>query len=132
LKGTLNSPVFEFRREDEEMNMAYDQGLEARIDEIVEGWENYEKKKMFGGICYLKAGNMSFGIWKEYLIVRCGAARHAACLAQKNTREFDVTGKSMAGWVMVSPEGLEEDSALEKWIRTGHEFSTTLPPKKGR
>jgi hypothetical protein len=56
--------------------MAYDQGLEARIDEILEGLEEYEKKKLFGGICYLKSGNMSFGIWGDYLIVRCGSDRH--------------------------------------------------------
>jgi TfoX/Sxy family transcriptional regulator of competence genes len=112
--------------------MAYDKGLEVRIDEITEGWEHYEKKKMFGGICYLKSGNMAMGIWHDYLIVRCGASRHRECLQQKNTKEFDVTGKSMAGWVMVYPAGVEEDTELEKWIRIGDDYSSSLPPKKGK
>jgi len=30
--------------------MAYDKGLEARIDEIVDGWEGYEKKRMFADL----------------------------------------------------------------------------------
>jgi TfoX/Sxy family transcriptional regulator of competence genes len=110
--------------------MAYDEGLEARIDEITDGWENYEKKKMFGGICYLRSGNMAFGIWKDYLIVRCGRDRHTECLRQEHTKAFDVTGKPMSGWVMVAPEGVEEDSELMKWIGTGDEYSASLPSKK--
>ncbi len=109
--------------------MAYDEGTEARIDEAIEGWEQYEKKHLFGGICYLTSGNMAFGIWRDYLIVRCGAEQHEECLRQKNVKEFDVTGKSMSGWVMVAPEGIEEDSALKKWIETGADYASSLPPK---
>jgi len=36
----------------------------------------------------------------------------------------------MAGWVMVAPEGLEEDEELEKWIDVGAGFAGTLPRKK--
>ena len=110
--------------------MAYDKGLEARVDEIMEGWESYEKKKMFGGICYLKSGNMSLGIWQDYLIVRCGPERYAECLKSRHAKEFDVTGKPMSGWVMVYPEGVEEDRELEKWMRIGHSYSSSLPRKK--
>jgi len=110
--------------------MAYDEGLEARIDEIMEGWERYEKKRMFGGICYLKSGNMAFGIWRDDLIVRCGSERHKECLRKKNVKEFDVTGRCMSGWVMVAPEGVEEDSKLEKWMLTGDAYASCLPPKR--
>jgi TfoX/Sxy family transcriptional regulator of competence genes len=110
--------------------MAYDEGMEARIDEIMEGWERYEKKRMFGGICYLKSGNMAFGIWRDDLIVRCGSERYKECLRKKNVKEFDVTGRSMSGWVMVAPEGVEEDSELEKWIRIGDAYVSSLPPKR--
>lgn len=109
--------------------MAYDEGLEARIDEITEDWEYYEKKRMFGGICYLRSGNMAFGIWQDSLIVRCGPARHAECLGKGNTKVFDVTGKPMAGWVMVSSEGVDEDPDLEEWLRIGDGFSSSLPRK---
>ena len=109
--------------------MAYDEGMEARIDEIMEEWEHYEKKRMFGGICYLKRGNMAFGIWKDHLIVRCGSKAGEACLSEENTKPFDVTGRAMSGWVMVAPLGIEEDPDLEKWMRIGDEFSSSLLPK---
>jgi hypothetical protein len=110
--------------------MAYDAGLEARIDEVVDGWEGYEKKKMFGGICYLRSGNMAFGIWKDNLIVRCGPERHAECLNQRHTKPFDITGKPMSGWIMVAPEGFAEDEDLDRWIDAGARFAESLPRKK--
>jgi len=110
--------------------MAYDKGLEARIDEIIEEWKEYEKKRMFGGICYLRSGNMSLGIWQDFLIVRCGAERYKWCLEQEHARQFDVTGRPMSGWVMVSQEGIENDKDLEKWIRTGDSYVSSLPRKK--
>ena len=50
--------------------MSYDTILEKKIEDVTLSWETLEKKKMFGGICYLINGNMSFGIWKDNLIVR--------------------------------------------------------------
>jgi hypothetical protein len=109
--------------------MAYDEGLEARIDELMEEREGYEKKKMFGGICYLKSGNMAFGIWKDHLIVRCGPERHAEYLKQEHIREFDITGRPMSGWVMVAPDGIEEDSELANWMDIGDSYCASLPAK---
>ncbi len=112
--------------------MAYDTGLEARIDEIVDDWEGYEKKKMFGGVCYLRSGNMAFGIWKDHLIVRCGPDRQNECLNRQYAKPFDVTGKAMAGWVMLAPDGFEDDDALEEWIGIGARFTESLPRKRPR
>jgi TfoX/Sxy family transcriptional regulator of competence genes len=50
--------------------MAYSVKLEEMIDAAVKRWQAVEKKKMFGGVCYLLKGNMAFGIYKEFLIVR--------------------------------------------------------------
>lgn len=109
--------------------MSYDPGLEARVDELCDDWDGFRKKKMFGGIGYLKDGNMAFGIWKDLLIVRCGPDLHAECLARPHARPFDVTGRSMTGWVMVAPEGIEEDASLIEWMDLGRWYAGSLPPK---
>ena len=46
---------------------------------------------------------MACGVLGDDLIVRVGAAQHAASLAQPGARVFDFSGKPMAGWVMVAP-----------------------------
>lgn len=43
--------------------MAYDKNLEGRIETLIAPWQNLEKKRMFGGVCYLLHGNICFGIW---------------------------------------------------------------------
>ncbi|MEW5788502.1 MAG: TfoX/Sxy family protein [Pseudomonadota bacterium] len=109
--------------------MAYDTDLEARIDLASLNWPGFAKKKMFGGLGYLLNGNMAFGIWKDHLVVRCGPAAHAACLARPGVGEFDVTGRPMAGWVLVAPEGFADAAGLPAWLELGRDFAACLPAK---
>jgi hypothetical protein len=109
--------------------MAYSVELEKRIDACL-GEQGLAKQKMFGGICYLLQGNMCFGIYKEFLIVRLGSAEAAApFLAQADVRPMDITGRPMKGWIMVAPSGYEGPDRLTAWIDRGREFVRTLPPK---
>jgi len=37
-------------------------------------------------------------------------------MLELHVREFDITGKPMKGWVLVEPEGIEDDDQLKDWI----------------
>ena len=109
--------------------MAYSHDLEKRIDARVGDW-GLAKKKMFGGICYLLAGNMCFGIYKDFLIVRLGSAAAAKpYLAQADVKPMDITGRPMKGWVMVAPTAYDGPERLRRWLSRGTQFAQTLPPK---
>jgi TfoX/Sxy family transcriptional regulator of competence genes len=112
--------------------MSYNLTLEEKIDAAMKRWQNVGKKKMFGGICYLLKGNMCFGIWKDFLIVRMDKQQAATSLAGRNVRPFDITGTAMAGWVMVDEAGWKTAAGLAKWMKIGKEFALTLPEKKGK
>ncbi len=112
--------------------MAYNTTLEEKIDAAAGRWQDLGKKKMFGGICYLLKGNMCFGIWKDFLIVRMDKEQGERSLREKNVQPFDITGKPMAGWVMVNEAGWKNKAGLEKWLTIGREFARTLPEKKGK
>jgi hypothetical protein len=107
--------------------MAYDEELDARIAEAVASW-GATKKKMFGGTCYLMHGNMLCGVHKDRLIVRLGEQAGAAALDEAHTRPFDITGRPMKGWVMVSPQGYA-GSGLHPWLERARVFVAALPPK---
>jgi hypothetical protein len=77
--------------------MPYDEKIEHSIDTIVTRWKGMDKKRMFGGICYLMNGNMCFGIYKNYMIVRMSPEKSQEKLKQKHTRPFDITGRVMKG-----------------------------------
>ena len=107
----------------------YNTKLEEKIDTATRQWRNVEKKKMFGGVCYLIKNNMAFGIHKDSLIVRMDREQAEQSLKDRNIKPFDITGKSMAGWVMVQETGWKSAAGLAKWIETGKRFALSLPEK---
>jgi TfoX/Sxy family transcriptional regulator of competence genes len=109
--------------------MAYDEGLAQRIREVLGEQPGLVEKKMFGGIGFMVRGNMACGVHKDALIVRVGSEKHEEAMARPHTKPFDITGRPMKGWVMVTSDGYESDEALEDWIQRGLDFTLSLPPK---
>ena len=109
--------------------MSCDAGLEARIDGLSVGIEGLDKRRMFGGVGYLLRGHMAYGIWRDNLVLRCGPAAYAECLKREGVREFDVTGRPMKGWVLVSAAAIAADTTLDAWLAQGRTFAASLPPK---
>ena len=109
--------------------MAYDELLAMRMRAALGPMPGLVEKKMFGGIGFLLNGNMACGVHKDYLIVRVGPAKYAAALARPHTRPFDMTGRPMAGWVMVEPPGCATGQALKAWLEEGLAFARSLPEK---
>jgi TfoX/Sxy family transcriptional regulator of competence genes len=107
--------------------VAYDEELDTRIENAVQPWGAI-KKKMFGGTGYLLNGNMMVGVHKEFLVVRLSPEDGEAALEEPHTRVFDMTGRPMAGWIMVEPAGLSGD-ALLGWLERGRDHAASLPPK---
>ena len=97
--------------------MAYSEELAERVREIVSRKKGLEEKKLFGGIGFLLNGNILVCVWKEFLIVRLGPGDGEKALKEEFVIPFDITGKPMKGWVMVVPDGVEDDSQLKKWIQ---------------
>ena len=81
---------------------------------------------MFGGLCFLLNGNMSYGIVGSELMVRVGQAAYSEALALPHAREMDFTGRSMRGMVFVSEEGISEDDDLRDWLQRGIDFAGSL------
>lgn len=80
--------------------MPYDDEIEGRIKKAVSRWKNTESKKMFGGICHLLDGTMFCGVYKNFLILRLGEKESQASMSLPFVRPFDITGKTMKGWVV--------------------------------
>src|SRR5438874_6865936 len=109
--------------------MAYSETLAERIRQQLARRKHVKEKKMFGGVGFLLHGNMLVGVWKDSLIVRLGPDEGEEALLEPHVREFDITGKPMKGWVLVAPEGVEEDDQLKGWVERATKFVRTLPRK---
>jgi len=109
--------------------MAYSEALAGRVRDVLQRRKGVAEKRMFGGVGFLLRGNMLAGVWQDSLIVRVGAASYDEALGQPHAREFDVTGRPMKGWVLVEPEGIDEDRDLLAWVERGWDFVAGLPAK---
>ena len=109
--------------------MAFDAALAARIRDSLARTHGVEERKMFGCICFLLNGNALAGVWKDRLIARVGCDEAEAALREPHVRAFDITGRPMRNWVVVEPEGVEDDDQLNVWIGRATKFVRTLPKK---
>ena len=109
--------------------MAYDESLAQRIRDALARTKGVVEKKMFGGLIFMLHGNMLVGVWKEALIARVGKDSYEDALREEHAGVFDATGRPMKGWILVDPEGLEDDSQIDKWIGKAKEFVEMLPMK---
>lgn len=101
--------------------MPYDPALAERLEAL---YPDLERKKMFGGVCYLLQGNMCLGVYKEFLIVRVGQDQARTIQGEPGVGPMDITGRPMKGWAMVSP-----GFGLERYCQMALDFASTLPPK---
>ena len=110
--------------------MAFSEALAGRIRRRLARRKNVEEKKMFGGVGFLLNGNLLVGVWKESLVVRLGPDEGEEALLEPHVKQFDITGRPMRNWVLVEPEGVEDDSQLADWIGRAVKFVGTLPAKE--
>jgi hypothetical protein len=109
--------------------MAFDETLASRIRDALSRKKGVEEKKMFSGICFLLNGNMLVGVWKEFLIARLGPEQGEEALMEPHVMKMDITGKPMKGWVMVEPEGVEDNDRVKDWVQRAVKFVGKLPAK---
>jgi TfoX/Sxy family transcriptional regulator of competence genes len=108
--------------------MAYDDALAQRVRDRMMDEPGVSEKKMFGGLAFLTAGNMTVGVHRDDLIARIDPEAMDAALSEPGVRPFDMTGRPMRGWILVASDGLT-DEELESWIDLARSYVNTLPPK---
>jgi TfoX/Sxy family transcriptional regulator of competence genes len=112
--------------------MAYDLKLAARLDEALRQRPGFEPRAMFGSIGWFVGGNMCVGTWKDSLVVRCSPAEWPQHLQEPHVAEFDITGRSMKGWLLVKAPAITTGAKLARWLKVGENFVRTLPAKTAK
>ena len=108
----------------------YDERLAERIRQALADEKGVTEIKMMGGLCFMLRGHMLGGVHKDELIIRVGVEQHAEALARPHARPMDFTGRPLRGFVLVGRPGFRTAAGLERWLRRGTAFVSTLPPKR--
>jgi TfoX/Sxy family transcriptional regulator of competence genes len=109
--------------------MPYNVELEQKIDRLLPPLGTFIKKKMFGGIGYLQNGNMVFGIHKQSFVLRTSPEQAGKLLKQDFVSVFDMTGRPMKGWLLISLEYFKTDKQLLDMMNLSLDYVKTLPGK---
>jgi TfoX/Sxy family transcriptional regulator of competence genes len=113
------------------LRMAYDEDLANRIRELVAGDPDITEQRMFGGLAFLVAGNMSVAASGQgSLMVRVDPEATEALVTKPHAQRFEMRGKAMQGWLRVDAEGLRTKRQLKPWVRRGVAYARSLPPKR--
>ena len=90
--------------------------LTQRVRDALVDIPKVKEKKMFRGITFMVNGKMCVGVDKDDLMIRCDPAMNDDLLARNGVRQFDLTGKPMKGWLLVSPQATKTKKDFDWWI----------------
>lgn len=110
--------------------MAYDEVLAARIHELLSGEAGLTSREMFGGLGFMVDGRMAVAAGSGgTLMVRAEPTTAQEWLDGESVRPMEMRGRELAGWLLVSADGLASDEALQVWLDRGVTYARTLPAK---
>ena len=111
--------------------MSADQDLVTRIRAILAKAGQISEMRMFGGNAFMLNGNMLASSSKRGLMLRVGKDQAASALTRPGTRQIEMRGRPMEGYIRVDPAGLD-DKSLREWLELATSFVQTLPAKSAK
>jgi hypothetical protein len=92
--------------------------LADRIRMLVGGDPRITEKYMFGGLTFLLNGHILVGCRKDGgILVSVGKDNHETAKTRPGATEMRHSGRVMSGFFWIDGDAIEEDEALEDWVR---------------
>lgn len=111
--------------------MAFNEYLADRIRvSLKENKTNFKEKKMFGGISFMVDEKMCVGIINNDLMVRIDPENQNEFLQENGCRIMDFTKRPMKGYLYISPEAVDMDDDLNKWVKRCLDFNPKAKASK--
>ncbi|MGJ6979497.1 TfoX/Sxy family protein [Aestuariimicrobium soli] len=108
--------------------MAFDPVLAERIRAALGGVDAVTEKKMFGGLGFMVHGNMAAAAASGgSLMLRSSDAMADDLVDGDRVVEMEMRGRSMKGWLLVAPEAVADDEALQRLVDLAVAHVKTMP-----
>jgi hypothetical protein len=104
--------------------------LVARFLDVAARHPEAQQRKMFGYPALFVGGNLTTGLFAEHWMIRLPDPDRLALLALPGAGDFEpLPGKPMKGYAILPPPVVDDDAALDDWIRRAITYVRTLPAK---
>lgn len=91
------------------------------------------EKYMFGGLTFLLNGHILVGCKKDGgILISVGKDNHEAAKARLGTTEMIHGGRVMSGFFWIDADAIEDDEALEDWVRFAEKAVAQRPIKQDK
>ena len=91
-----------------------------------------ERKRMFGGLCFMLNGNMVMGTFRGGLMARVSKDTHTEALKIPGASAMTMKDRVMKGFILIEAESVEDDEALQRWVNMALAYNATLPAKAAK
>ncbi len=108
--------------------------LADRVRMLLEGDPRITEKNMFGGLTFLLNNHILVGCKKDgRILLSVGKEHNDEALSRGGTSPMIHGGRAMTGFIWIEPDAIEDDDALEDWVRLATSWVERMPieePKK--
>lgn len=101
--------------------------LLERLRRLLDDRPGIVEKPMVGGRSFSLHDKLFCGSTRHGLVVRVGRENVAAAVAEHHVEAMTFGGTQLAAFVVVAPEGIASDEALERWVRRGLDSVASTP-----
>jgi len=108
--------------------MPFDKHLADQMENTLAGRSDIERKKMFGGYCWMLNGNMLCGVEVGRFMFRVGKEQEAEACAKAGAEPVIFGNRKMGGIVWVEEKAARKEG-LENWITFAENFVGAQPAK---
>lgn len=110
--------------------MAYDENLADRIRNKFQSLDNVVEKPMMGGLTFMYNDKMCVGVIKNTLMCRINPELQASLIKIGGCRVMDFTNRPMKGYVLVDPEGIDNETDFDFYIQLALDFNKDAKASK--
>lgn len=104
--------------------------LVDRFEAVAQRFPEAERRQMFGYPCLFVGGNLVTGLYQATWMVRLPADGLAELLAMPGAVPFEpMPGRPMKGYAVLPAELVDDDRAIDGWVRRAIDHGRTLPAK---
>jgi TfoX/Sxy family transcriptional regulator of competence genes len=105
--------------------------LVERFDTVAARFPDAERRKMFGYPALFVGGNLVCGLYERSWMVRLPDDAMTELLALPGAAPFSpMAGRTMKGYAVLPSDVVDDDAALDTWLRRAIAYVATLPAKK--
>lgn len=102
----------------------YHNAMVERVRDALSKYPDVEEKVKMGGLSFMQNGKLCMRVQGEDLMIRCEPEMTNKLLTRKGARRYEMRGKpQMKGWLLISPEGTEDEKDFRFWIGITLDFN---------